>query len=42
MAKSAGAALVILNREATDHDPLADLVLHRDIGATLGPAVGVD
>jgi NAD-dependent deacetylase len=35
-----GARLVILNREATGLDPLADLVLHREIGATLGEAVG--
>ena len=41
LAKRAGAALVILNREPTELDPLADLVLHREIGATLGAAVGV-
>jgi NAD-dependent deacetylase len=35
-----GARLVILNREATGLDPLADMVLHREIGATLGEAVG--
>jgi NAD-dependent deacetylase len=35
-----GARLVILNREPTGLDPLADLVLHREIGATLGEAVG--
>ena len=35
LAKKNGAALVILNREATDHDPCADLVLHREIGPTL-------
>ncbi len=35
-----GAQLVILNREPTGLDPLADLVLHREIGVTLGEAVG--
>jgi NAD-dependent deacetylase len=35
-----GARLVILNREPTGLDPLADLVLHREIGETLGEAVG--
>jgi NAD-dependent deacetylase len=35
-----GARLVIVNREPTGLDPLADLVLHREIGATLGEAVG--
>ena len=34
------ARLVILNREPTGLDPYADLVLHREIGATLGEAVG--
>ena len=32
---------MILNREPTELDPLADLVLHREIGETLGAAVGV-
>ncbi len=41
VAKENGARLVILNREPTDLDPLADLVLHRAIGETLGAAVGV-
>jgi len=41
LARHAGATLVILNREPTPLDPLADLVLHREIGATLGAAVGV-
>jgi len=31
--------LVIINREPTGLDPYADLVLHREIGATLGEAV---
>jgi NAD-dependent deacetylase len=35
-----GSRLVILNREPTGLDPYADLVLHREIGATLGEAVG--
>ncbi len=41
-AKRQGASLVILNREPTELDGLADLVLHHDIGPTLGAAVGVD
>jgi NAD-dependent deacetylase len=32
--------LVILNREPTGLDPYADLVLHKEIGVTLGEAVG--
>ena len=31
--------LTILNREATDHDPSADLVLHREIGPTLSAVI---
>jgi NAD-dependent deacetylase len=42
LAKRAGARLVILNREATDLDSIADLVIHADIGSTLGEAVGVE
>jgi NAD-dependent deacetylase len=42
LAKRNGATLVILNREATDLDRIADLVLYRDIGVTLGAAVGVE
>ena len=42
LAKRYGAALVIVNREPTPLDPIADLVLHRAIGETLGAAVGVD
>ena len=38
-AKNIGARLVILNREPTDLDPVADLVLHREIGPTLSAAV---
>ncbi|MDE2007412.1 MAG: Sir2 family NAD-dependent protein deacetylase [Rhodospirillales bacterium] len=41
LAKRNGAALAILNREPTELDPLADLVLHREIGATLGAAIGI-
>ena len=39
MAKRNGAALVIINREPTDADELADLVIRGDIGAALGPFV---
>jgi NAD-dependent deacetylase len=42
LAKHNGAGLVIINREPTGLDPIADLVLNRAIGATLGSAVGVD
>ncbi len=41
LAKRYGAALVIINREPTGLDQIADLVLHRPIGETLGAAVGV-
>jgi NAD-dependent deacetylase len=40
MARDAGARLVIINREPTDQDELADLVIRHDIGDTLGPFVG--
>jgi NAD-dependent protein deacetylase/lipoamidase len=39
MAKRNGAALVIINREPTEFDDIADLVLHADIGDVLGPFV---
>jgi NAD-dependent deacetylase len=42
LAKQQGARLVILNREATELDPLADLLIHEEIGPTLGAAVGID
>jgi NAD-dependent deacetylase len=42
LAKRYGATLVIVNRESTGLDAIADLVLHRAIGETLGAAVGVD
>jgi NAD-dependent deacetylase len=34
-AKKNGAKLVIINRDPTDFDEIADLVVHDDIGATL-------
>ena len=40
LAKRRGAGLVILNREATEMDGIADLVLHREIGEVLGAVVG--
>ena len=42
LAKRNGAPLVIVNREPTGLDDLADLVLHRPIGDTMGAAVGVN
>src|SRR6516225_3966646 len=42
LAKRNGATLVIVNREPTGLDAIADLVLNRAIGETLGAAVGVD
>jgi NAD-dependent deacetylase len=42
LAKRNGATLVIVNREPTGLDSLADLVLNRAIGETLGAAIGVD
>ncbi|MBV8133376.1 MAG: Sir2 family NAD-dependent protein deacetylase [Alphaproteobacteria bacterium] len=42
LAKRNGATLVIVNRQPTGLDPVADLVLNRAIGETLGTAVGVD
>jgi NAD-dependent deacetylase len=40
MAKRNGAALVIINREPTEFDELADLVVRHDIADVLGPFVG--
>lgn len=40
MAKNAGAKLVIINREPTEQDEIADLVIRHDIGEVLGPFVG--
>ena len=41
-ARRRGATLVILNREPTELDALADLVLNREIGPTLGAVAGID
>jgi NAD-dependent deacetylase len=40
LAKRNGAALVIINREPTEFDALADLVMNHDIGTVLAPFVG--
>lgn len=42
MAKKIGAKMAILNREATDLDGYADLVVNDEIGPTLGAAVGLN
>jgi NAD-dependent deacetylase len=42
LAKRNGSALVILNLQQTGLDGVADLVLNRSIGDTLGAVVGVD
>jgi NAD-dependent deacetylase len=42
LAKENGANLVIVNREETGLDRIADLVLHTPIGDTMGEAVGVN
>jgi NAD-dependent deacetylase len=42
IARQSGARLVILNREPTDLDYLADLALHLEIGPTLGAVTGVE
>lgn len=42
VAKDRGAQLVIVNREPTPLDPIADLVVHREIGRTLSYAVGIN
>jgi NAD-dependent deacetylase len=42
LAKQNGARLVIINREPTDMDGLADLVINDEIGPILGDAVGVN
>ena len=39
IAKDAGARLVIINREPTNQDDIADLVIRYDIGETLSPFV---
>ena len=38
-AKRNGARLAIVNREATDFDDIADLVIRQDIGDVLAPFV---
>jgi NAD-dependent deacetylase len=42
IAKQNGAALVIVNRDPTGLDRMADLAIHESIGDTLGEAVGVN
>ncbi|HTT37148.1 MAG TPA: Sir2 family NAD-dependent protein deacetylase [Burkholderiales bacterium] len=42
MAKLRGAKLVIVNREATAQDAHADLVIHAEIGSTLGAAADIE
>ena len=42
LAKRNGARLVIINRDATELDPLADLVINREIGPTLGETADVN
>jgi NAD-dependent deacetylase len=39
MAKRNGARLVIINREATEFDAIADLVVSDDIGTVLAPFI---
>ena len=39
LAKRNGARLVITNREATEFDEIADVVIHQDIGTVLSPFV---
>ena len=42
LAKRNGARLVIVNREPTEQDDMADLVIHGELGATMSRAVGVN
>jgi NAD-dependent deacetylase len=42
IAKQNGSRLVIVNREPTDLDYMADLVLNLEIGPTLGEATGIE
>lgn len=42
MAKRNGSRLVIVNRDATEQDELADVVINAEIGATMSRAVGVN
>jgi NAD-dependent deacetylase len=39
LSKRSGARLVILNRDPTDFDNMADLVIRADIGRTLEPFI---
>jgi NAD-dependent deacetylase len=39
LAKRNGARLVIINREATEFDEVADLVVREDIGTVLAPMI---
>jgi NAD-dependent deacetylase len=39
MAKRNGARLAIINREATEFDEIADLVVRQDIGTVLEPFI---
>jgi NAD-dependent deacetylase len=39
MAKRNGARLVIINRESTEFDEIADLVVRQDIGTVLEPFI---
>ena len=41
LAKRNGAMLAIVNREATDQDPYADLVLHDEIGPVMRQVTGI-
>ena len=42
LAKRCGAKLAILNRDPTELDQYADLVVNDEIGPTLGAAVGLN
>ncbi|MFQ5973926.1 MAG: NAD-dependent deacetylase, partial [Alphaproteobacteria bacterium] len=42
LAKERGARLVIISREPTPIDSIADLVINAEIGPTLGAAAGFD
>lgn len=42
LAKRNGSRLVIINRDPTNQDSLADVVFHAEIGLTLGEIVGVE
>ncbi len=42
IAKQNGARLVIINREPTELDGYADLVLHEDIGSVMAPLMGLN